>query len=33
MVMEWAFLHQAELMVNWELAEQHAPLRTVAPLE
>ena len=33
MVMEWGVLHQTELLENWDLARQHAPLRRVAPLE
>jgi hypothetical protein len=33
MVMEWGVLHQTELLENWDLARQHAPLRKVAPLE
>jgi hypothetical protein len=33
MVVEWASLHQTELLENWELARQHAPLRKIAPLE
>jgi hypothetical protein len=31
--MEWAFLHQEELRVNWQLAREHAPLEKVEPLE
>jgi len=33
LVMEWAALHQAELEEDWRLAEQHAPLKPIAPLE
>lgn len=33
MVMEWAALHQAELLENWGLARQQAPLNKIAPLE
>ena len=33
MVMEWAAIHQSELMANWELARQQAPLRKITPLE
>ena len=33
MVMEWASLHQPELLENWELARQRAPLKRIAPLE
>jgi len=33
MVMEWAALHQAELLENWDLARQQATLRKIAALE
>ncbi len=33
LVMEWASLHQNELMQDWELARQQAELRKIAPLE
>jgi hypothetical protein len=33
MVMEWASLHRAELLEDWELARQQAPLQRIAPLE
>ena len=33
MVMEWAVLHQTELLENWDLARQHAPLKGIAALE
>ena len=33
MVMEWATLHQTELLENWDLARQQAPLKKVEPLE
>jgi hypothetical protein len=33
MVMEWTFLHQEELRVNWQLAREHAPLEKIEPLE
>jgi len=33
MAMEWAAFHQAELMENWDLARQQAPLKKIAPLE
>lgn len=33
LVAEWAALHQAELMENWELARQQAPLKKIDPLE
>lgn len=32
-VLEWAELHQAELMSDWELAQARRPLRPIAPLE
>ncbi len=33
MVVEWAALHQTELLENWDLARQQVPLRKIAPLE
>jgi hypothetical protein len=33
LVMEWAALHRAELMRNWELARQQAELDKIEPLE
>jgi hypothetical protein len=30
---EWAASHQAELLQNWELARQQAPLESIPPLE
>jgi len=33
LVIEWATLHQAELMANWKLARANKPLRKIAPLE
>jgi len=33
LVLEWAQLHQAELMADWELARQQAPLNEIEPLE
>ena len=33
LVMEWASLHQSELMQDWELARQQAELKKIAPLE
>jgi hypothetical protein len=32
-VLEWATLHQAELLANWELSEQNAALEKIEPLE
>ncbi len=33
LVIEWAALHRSELLENWELARQQAPLKSVPPLE
>ena len=33
LAMEWAALHQAELMRNWELAHEQADLHKIEPLE
>jgi hypothetical protein len=33
LVMEWAALHRAELREAWSLAEVHAPLKPIPPLE
>lgn len=33
LVLDWAELHQDELMVNWDLARQGLPLNQIAPLE
>ncbi len=33
LVMEWASLHQNELVEDWELARQQAELKKIAPLE
>ena len=32
MILAWAVIHQDELMQNWELAKDHAPLNPIAPL-
>ncbi|NIM50391.1 MAG: DUF4160 domain-containing protein [Gemmatimonadales bacterium] len=32
-VLEWAALHRAELLTNWELARRHKALEPIAPLE
>jgi hypothetical protein len=32
-VLEWAKLHETELLENWRLARKHLPLRTIEPLE
>lgn len=33
LVIEWAALHQTELLENWQLARQNQPLNCVQPLE
>ncbi|MDZ4342651.1 MAG: DUF4160 domain-containing protein [Candidatus Binatia bacterium] len=33
LVIEWAALHRAELLADWELARKHAELKKIAPLE
>lgn len=33
LVMEWASLHQEELMHNWELMKQDLPLKKIEPLK
>lgn len=33
LVIEWATLHQPELLDNWEKARARKPLRKIAPLE
>jgi hypothetical protein len=33
LVMEWAALHQRELLEVWNLAAQNQPLHKIAPLE
>jgi hypothetical protein len=33
LVLEWASLHEAELLENWELAREGQPLKRIAPLE
>lgn len=33
MVIEWATLHQTELLQNWDLARQNMPLEKIIPLE
>jgi hypothetical protein len=33
MVVEWAALHQAELLGNWERASRQVPLDRIEPLE
>jgi hypothetical protein len=33
LVLEWAALYQVELMADWQLARQQAPLNKIDPLE
>jgi hypothetical protein len=33
LVLEWAQLHEPELLENWQLARQGQPLKRIAPLE
>jgi hypothetical protein len=33
LVLDWAELHQAELMEDWDLCQQRQPPREIAPLE
>jgi len=33
LVMEWAAIHQSELIDNWELNRQQSPLKKIQPLE
>jgi hypothetical protein len=33
MVVEWAAMHQAELLENWDRARQQVPLSKIDPLE
>ena len=33
LVMEWAAFHKAELLEDWALAKQQAPLKKIKPLE
>ena len=33
LVMEWASIHQNELVKNWDLAQAYQPLMKVRPLE
>jgi hypothetical protein len=33
LVLDWAELHQDELLANWDLARQGLPLNQIAPLE
>lgn len=33
LVLEWAGLHQDELMADWELARRQVPLNRIEPLE
>jgi Domain of unknown function (DUF4160) len=33
LLIEWAALHRAELLEDWELARRHAVLKNIPPLE
>jgi Domain of unknown function (DUF4160) len=33
LVLDWAELHQAELLANWTLTRQGKPINNIAPLE
>ncbi len=33
LVLEWAAVHQKELLADWELAMEKRPLRPIAPLQ
>lgn len=33
LVIEWADMHRAELMENWQKARRHEPLQRIEPLE
>jgi hypothetical protein len=33
LVVEWASMHQEELMVDWEYARRQEPLQPIVPLE
>ncbi|MBC7265151.1 MAG: DUF4160 domain-containing protein [Chloroflexi bacterium] len=33
LVLEWAALHQRELLTNWERARRHEPLVPIEPLD
>lgn len=33
LALEWASIHQMELLADWELARQQAPLNKIKPLE
>ncbi|WP_013324371.1 DUF4160 domain-containing protein [Gloeothece verrucosa] len=33
LVIEWAALHQTELLENWQLARDNQPLNSIEPLE
>lgn len=33
LVVEWAFGHRDELLNDWQLARDHKPLKSIAPLE
>lgn len=33
LVIEWAALHERELLIDWDLARKELPLQRIAPLE
>lgn len=33
LVLEWVELHRKELLEDWQLAQKHQPLKSIAPLE
>jgi hypothetical protein len=33
LVLDWAEIHRAELLANWNAAQEHRPLKDIAPLE
>ena len=33
LVVEWASMHRAELLLNWDTARQQQPLNRIEPLE
>ena len=33
LILEWASQHRDELRANWQLAIEHRPLRSIAPLD
>jgi hypothetical protein len=33
LIMEWALLHEEELLEDWDLAQHNQPLKPIGPLE